>query len=95
LELIRKGIEQQDADTLFRSAHKLKSGSADMGARQLSAVCRHLETMGRQKRLDRASELLDLAESNYVIVRDALSAYRVTAPAPRSDRSPLPVTSGS
>jgi two-component system, sensor histidine kinase and response regulator len=83
LELIREGIERQDADILYRAAHKLKSGSADIGARRLSALCRALEAMGRQNRLERAPDLLDRAETSYAVVRGALSARRAGAPAPQ------------
>jgi PAS domain S-box-containing protein len=76
MELMHTGFEQQHAETLYRSAHKLKSGSADMGARRLSAICRKLESMGRENCLEGASDLLELAESSLDAVRTELQAYR-------------------
>ena len=43
---------------MTESAHTLKSTSANLGAVALAALCKELETMGRQARSDGADEIL-------------------------------------
>jgi HPt (histidine-containing phosphotransfer) domain-containing protein len=49
---ITAAIEADDATALIRPAHTLKSGSATVGAMQLSEVARALEMAGRSGTLD-------------------------------------------
>ncbi len=49
---ITAAVEADDAVALVRPAHTLKSGSATVGAMQLSAVARALEMAGRSGTLD-------------------------------------------
>ncbi|MEJ2692442.1 MAG: response regulator [Candidatus Thiodiazotropha sp.] len=44
---IRDAVQQHDMDALVKSAHPLKSSSANVGAMELSALARELETIGR------------------------------------------------
>ncbi|WP_342118255.1 Hpt domain-containing protein, partial [Pseudoduganella sp. OTU4001] len=41
-----------DGALLYRAAHSLKNGSANVGARQLSELCAELEQRGRHGQLD-------------------------------------------
>jgi HPt (histidine-containing phosphotransfer) domain-containing protein len=56
---IQAAAAQGDADRLYRTAHKLKSGSGSMGALQLSELARHLEARGRSGNLAELEPLLE------------------------------------
>lgn len=55
---IESAIISNDAKTLDRAAHTLKSTSAIVGAMVLSSICKELETLGRQGDVARAKESL-------------------------------------
>ncbi|MCB0240182.1 MAG: Hpt domain-containing protein, partial [Anaerolineae bacterium] len=77
------------AGAVRMSAHTLKSGSADVGAWELSQICAELEAMGRDGALDGAAELMARAEAVYPLVQTALEDVRQEALAhnfkPRDD----------
>ena len=52
-------IKDQDADRLARLAHSLKGAAANLSIGQVSEAASQLETTGRQRDWDAASELLD------------------------------------
>jgi signal transduction histidine kinase/CheY-like chemotaxis protein/HPt (histidine-containing phosphotransfer) domain-containing protein len=56
---VATSIQAGDAAHLARSAHVLKSSTANVGAQALSGCYRELEKMGREGRVDAARELLD------------------------------------
>ncbi len=65
VEEIRTAVETQDADTLTKAAHRLKSSSAQLGALTTAAHCKELEGFGRLARLEDAARLLaPLADSH-------------------------------
>ncbi|MFN0205937.1 MAG: Hpt domain-containing protein [Planctomycetota bacterium] len=53
---IESAIISNDAKTLDRAAHTLKSTSATLGAMVLSSICKELEMLGRQGDLANAKE---------------------------------------
>lgn len=57
---------------LQRTAHSLKSSSANVGALNLSALFKELEVMGRARSLDHAGKFLDHAVTEYDRVKQAL-----------------------
>ncbi len=69
LEKLKSGLATGDAGAVRMSAHTLKSGSADVGAWELSQLCGELEAMGRDDALDGAAELMARAEAIYPLVR--------------------------
>jgi len=56
---IESAVQADDALTLSRAAHSLKSSSGNVGAETLSKYFRQLEQLGREERLDEARALLD------------------------------------
>ena len=80
LDQMRNAISEQNPENLYRSAHKLKSGSADVGAQRLAATCKALEAMGRQNSIGSAPDLLAVAEGSFAVASEKLDAYRKTAP---------------
>jgi PAS domain S-box-containing protein len=58
VEEIRAAVNTQNADTLAKAAHRLKSSSAQLGALATAAHCKELEHLGRLACLDGAATLL-------------------------------------
>ena len=76
LEGIAIAIHADDAASLVRPAHTLKSSSATIGAMRLSAVARELEMAGRAGSLTPSvQEHLLTAESEWDAARSALGAW--------------------
>jgi signal transduction histidine kinase/DNA-binding response OmpR family regulator len=71
---IRKAADEGDAATLHAQAHSLKSSSANVGAQRVSALCRELEEMGRESRLESARASVDVLEHEYAQAERALQA---------------------
>ncbi len=65
LEAMRQAIEQGDVAALRLAAHSLKANSAQFGAHKLTRLCRELEYMGKESRLDGAADLLDQVGIQY------------------------------
>ena len=59
-----------------RTAHTLKSSGAIFGARPFAELCRELEALAREGRLDAAAALLDRADQKWERARSALSMAR-------------------
>jgi HPt (histidine-containing phosphotransfer) domain-containing protein len=71
---LREAIATGDAKETSRAAHSLKSTSNNLGARPLAALCRDLEILGREGRMDRAPEILAAIDAEYARARAALLA---------------------
>jgi HPt (histidine-containing phosphotransfer) domain-containing protein len=71
-----QALADGDAVLLRRSAHSLKSNSAEFGATALSALCRELEEMGKAGTLGEANEKVAQAEAEYAKVQAALEKIR-------------------
>ena len=79
LEAIRDAVNVEDADSLVRPAHSLKTDGAHLGAVELAASCKQLEEMGRIRCLDDAQKILKNLEDEYEKVCNALLAERQKA----------------
>ena len=69
---MRQATAAGDAAGLQRAAHTLKTGSANMGALALAALCKQLEDMGKSGALDGAETRIDTAAAAYDDVAAAL-----------------------
>jgi HPt (histidine-containing phosphotransfer) domain-containing protein len=69
-------VERGDAAAARRTAHTLKSTGATFGARPFAELCRELEALAREGRLDAAAALLDRADQEWERARSALSTAR-------------------
>ncbi len=72
LRTLHLALKKGDAAAIRNAAHSLKSSSAHVGASFLSVLCRELEEMGRDNRLDNAEHILDKIETGYAITEKAL-----------------------
>jgi signal transduction histidine kinase/CheY-like chemotaxis protein len=76
LQHMHEAIDKNDPHAMLISAHTLKSSSANLGALRLSEHCKALESMGREKRMEGATELLTEIEIDYQLASAALGDYR-------------------
>ena len=72
--VIRQAAERSDAEELSSSAHRLKSSSAEVGARRLAELCKQLEVKGRTNDLDGVVDLATELERELERVRQALES---------------------
>jgi len=72
LEDLRDAIDEEDADAVGEAAHSLKSSSGNVGAQELTAVCREIEGMGREGDLSQAKAAFDRLGEAYARARAAL-----------------------
>jgi HPt (histidine-containing phosphotransfer) domain-containing protein len=95
LDAMRQAAAAGDAAGLQRAAHTLKTGSANIGALALAALCKQLEDMGRAGELDGAEPRIDTAAAAYADVARALrdasgvSQMKVWSGVSRSIHPPL------
>ena len=77
VEGILSATEKGDGQSLRMAAHTLKSSSANVGATDLSELCRKIEEMARAGEMPAAGDLLlGRLEEEYRSVREALSAIQ-------------------
>jgi signal transduction histidine kinase/CheY-like chemotaxis protein/HPt (histidine-containing phosphotransfer) domain-containing protein len=65
MEQIESALHAADMKTLSRTAHALKSSSANVGADGLSKHCRQLERLGREQRVDEARALIEQVRAEH------------------------------
>ena len=72
IDTMRAAVPQNDAGSLHRTAHSLKSSSAMLGALRLAALCKEAEAMGRTNLLSGMPVLWEKIESEYAVVQEVL-----------------------
>ncbi|MGC2061770.1 MAG: ATP-binding protein [Thermodesulfovibrionales bacterium] len=72
LSRLHKAVMEGSASEIQKAAHSLKSSSANVGAMQLSSLCKRLEAMGRVNSTEGAGELLAGIDAEYRAVESAL-----------------------
>lgn len=65
LTRLQQALDSKDAVTIRNIAHSLKSGSANLGARKLSELCKKMEEKGRNNSLEDSYELLHTIKQNF------------------------------
>jgi CheY-like chemotaxis protein/HPt (histidine-containing phosphotransfer) domain-containing protein len=76
---MREALAAGDTRTLKRSAHTLKSNSANLGAVKLALACKEMEACAGAAQLERAEQSIDAIEVEFARVRDALEAQTAHA----------------
>jgi HPt (histidine-containing phosphotransfer) domain-containing protein len=74
---IRQALSTNDWKLLERAAHTLKSSSANIGARELSAICKELEAKARAGDPQVCARLFERSAAQLVRVESALRELRV------------------
>ena len=70
LELLRRAVESQDAESAAKTAHRMKGSSGNLGADPLSDLCQQMEVSGRNGEIEPA--LLNDIDSEWNRVKDFL-----------------------
>jgi CheY-like chemotaxis protein len=73
LQALQEAVARNDAISLQKGAHSLKSSSTSLGALTLAALCQELETLGRQCSLENAAGVLSQAVAEYETVKMVLT----------------------
>ncbi len=68
----RAAVEVGDATRLSHIAHFLKGSCANFGAERMRAACEHLEVTAQNADFNNSNTLLEIVESEFSAVRDAL-----------------------
>jgi HPt (histidine-containing phosphotransfer) domain-containing protein len=76
LRNLETALATGDVRLLERTAHTLKSSSANVGAARFSRLCLDIEQRTRTSKLEGLDELVGLAERQYGETRDALQAAK-------------------
>jgi HPt (histidine-containing phosphotransfer) domain-containing protein len=66
-------VQKGDAESLREAAHSLKTSSANLGATELSSLCKQLEDLGGGAKAEAAAELLGRLDDTYQAVISALA----------------------
>jgi HPt (histidine-containing phosphotransfer) domain-containing protein len=74
IQKLKQSAGVGDAAYLARSAHSLKSCSANVGARVLSRYCEDVETSARRADTEEACKILAKIEAGHGCVQTALTA---------------------
>jgi PAS domain S-box-containing protein len=74
IQKLKQAAGASDAPEIVRSAHELKSSSANLGATGLSRLCEDLEASARLATTEEASNILARVETEYGCVQSALTA---------------------
>ena len=69
---LQTAVAENDPDLMRESAHKLKSSSANVGAKALSSAAKLIETVVRQKNVISSEAMVGLVVSEFARVRFAL-----------------------
>ena len=76
MNALRSAIDSGNAEQVRQHAHRMRSGSASLGALRLAGLCSELEQLGRSAELDAAMRLLQQVEAEFRRVVVALQAER-------------------
>ncbi|MCP4340510.1 MAG: Hpt domain-containing protein [Desulfobulbaceae bacterium] len=72
LDTLCKAVEDTDSETVYKTAHTVKSSSANVGALHLAGLCNILEGMGLANEMEKSGELLALIEQEFALVVKSL-----------------------
>lgn len=73
---IEQGLASGDIKLLERAAHSLKSASANVGAVELSTVCKRIEEIARQEKSEGIADLLPESNKAWHAAEQALRSIR-------------------
>ena len=76
LDTLRAAVEGQDAEGIWKSAHRLKGSVGSLSGERAFAAARNLEQLGREGKLDGTSEALAHLEREAEALAEALSNLR-------------------
>ncbi len=69
---VHNSITNDDGNALQEAAHSLKSSSANLGAMQMSEICKQLEFMGKENDIPSAKQLIQQLDNEFDLAYSAL-----------------------
>lgn len=72
LDTIRDAVQDSDPEAIRRTAHSLKGSASNMGALELTRLCRELEDLGHSGRSEGAGDIYAAVVIEYAQVKEAL-----------------------
>lgn len=75
LEHLLKAIEAEEAEELRHTAHSFKGSSGNIGANQLSAICKSLEDLGREGTVEGSDTLYARLNEEFTVVEEIMRSY--------------------
>ena len=82
LKMLHIACERGDVEQLRQTAHSFKGSCGNMGAVQLADLCRQLEELAGDQRLDGSAALIEGVEREFAIARILYRAERQRCAAP-------------
>lgn len=79
LERLASAVAAGDAESVYQTAHAMKSSAANMGATRFSELCRRAEAAGRSGDVGGLDSLVADLTLEYEDVREALAAAAAAA----------------
>ena len=76
LDAMTRALEEQNFEVMMRSAHTLKSASANMGVMLLNQVCKNMEAAARDDDLESCGSMVRLCRTAYVNSEQALRSLQ-------------------
>ena len=76
IQIIKAAAATADATGLKQAAHTLKGSSASLGFHQISGICEQLEQLDWRDSHDRLDALIELLQSRFTKLREALLELR-------------------
>ncbi|MCG8416072.1 MAG: Hpt domain-containing protein [Pseudomonadales bacterium] len=75
LEEITQSLDNKDTESLWKTAHALKSSSGNVGAMNVFEICSVIEIRARDGKLERLEELIELLKQELDVACKELHAY--------------------
>jgi len=76
MKRIARAVERQDFKELEEASHGLKSGAANVGAKQMAQLCAELERCGESRSMADAQQILSDLRESWAMVRTEIATYR-------------------
>ena len=73
ISALREALNEQDADTVRKTAHSFKGSSSNIGAAPLAQLCMSIENSAHKGQLAGLNSTLDEVEQEFMAVKQALS----------------------
>lgn len=75
LEHLQKAIEAETAEELRHTAHSFKGSSGNIGAPQLSSLCKDLEDLGRSGTVAGSEAIFQQIKAEFSAVEEIMRSY--------------------
>jgi len=74
IEGINQAINSADPEAIRRAAHSFKGSASNLGATELTNLCRELEDLGHEGKVEGATQIAEKIVKEYDYVREVLQS---------------------